>query len=131
MFSAGPDEVTPENDSLPHPINGGNATPTVMVVEDAAFMRMRCQKLLTQRGYEVMEATNGSQAVEIYKENRPDLVLLDITMPDMDGLVALREIRKIDPDARVAMVTGMGQHSMVMEGPEGRGQGLRYKTLRP
>ena len=87
----------------------------VLVVDDAAFMRMRCKKLLTRSGYEVIEAATGSQAVEMYQAEKPDLVLLDITMPDMDGLTALREIIKIDPDARVAMVTAMGQQSMVVE----------------
>ena len=87
----------------------------VLVVDDAAFMRMRCKKLLTQSGYDVIEAANGSQAVDMYQSDKPDLVLLDITMPDMDGLTALREIMKIDPDARVAMVTAMGQQSMVIE----------------
>ena len=87
----------------------------VLVVDDAAFMRMRCKKLLTQSGYEVIEAATGSQAVEMYQSDKPDLVLLDITMPDMDGLTALREIIKIDPNARVAMVTAMGQQSMVVE----------------
>ena len=87
----------------------------VLVVDDAAFMRMRCKKLLTQSGHEVVEAATGSQAVDMYQSDKPDLVLLDITMPDMDGLTALKEIRKIDPDARVAMVTAMGQQSMVVE----------------
>ena len=87
----------------------------IMVVHDAAFMRMRCKKLLTQLGHEVTEASTGSQAVEAYKQNRPDMVLLDITMPDMDGITALKAIREFDPDARIAMVTAMGQQSMVME----------------
>ncbi|MCH7712669.1 MAG: response regulator [Chloroflexi bacterium] len=87
----------------------------IMVVDDAAFMRMRCKKLLIQLGHEVTEAATGSQAVEAYKNNRPDMVLLDITMPDMDGITALKEIREFDPDARIAMVTAMGQQSMVME----------------
>ena len=87
----------------------------VLVVDDAAFMRMRCKKLLTQSGFEVVEAATGAQAVEMFQSDRPDMVLLDITMPDMDGLAALKEIKKIDPDARVAMVTAMGQQSMVME----------------
>ncbi len=87
----------------------------LLVVDDAAFMRMKCAKLLTENGYEVVEAETGTQAVEKYQANKPDGVLLDITMPDMDGLTALKELKKIDPDARVAMVTAMGQQSIVME----------------
>lgn len=89
--------------------------PKIMVVDDAAFMRMRCKKMLTQCGHEVTEAANGSQAVDMYKQDHPDMVLMDITMPDMDGMTALKEILKIDPNAKVAMVTAMGQQSMVME----------------
>ena len=86
----------------------------ILVVDDAAFMRMRCSKLLTEKGYEVVEAGNGAEALEKYKENRPDGVLLDITMPKMDGIITLQEIMKIDPGAQVAMVTAMGQRTMVM-----------------
>lgn len=89
--------------------------PTIMVVDDAAFMRMRCKKLLTQNGYDVIEAATGAQAVETYKASKPDAVLLDITMPDMDGLTALKEMKKLDPDVRVAMVSAMGQQSVVMD----------------
>ncbi|MCL0087243.1 response regulator [Dehalococcoidia bacterium] len=87
----------------------------VLVVDDAQFMRMRATKLLTQNGYEVIEAANGVEAVQKYKEERPDAVMLDITMPDMDGLEALKQLRKIDPGARIAMVTAMGQQSIVLE----------------
>jgi len=87
----------------------------ILIVDDAAFMRMKCMKLLTDNGYEVVEAETGAQAVEKYQAHKPDGVLLDITMPDMDGLEALKELRKIDPGARVAMVTAMGQQSIVME----------------
>ncbi|MCL0050307.1 response regulator [Dehalococcoidia bacterium] len=87
----------------------------VLVVDDAQFMRMRATKLLTQNGYEVIEAANGVEAVQRYKEERPDAVMLDITMPDMDGLEALKQLRKIDPGARIAMVTAMGQQSIVLE----------------
>ena len=86
----------------------------ILVVDDAAFMRMRCSKLLTEVGYEVIEASNGVEAVEKYKEVNPDGVLLDITMPKMDGIVTLQEIKKLDPNAQVAMVTAMGQRAMVM-----------------
>ena len=87
----------------------------IMVVDDAAFMRMRCAKLLSENGFQVIEASTGAEAVTAYKADRPDGVLMDITMPDMDGLAALKEIIKHDPDARVAMVTAMGQQSLVME----------------
>ena len=86
----------------------------VLIVDDAVFMRMRCSKLLSERGYEVLEAANGTEALERYKEKRPDVVLLDITMPKMDGIITLREIMKMDPGAQVAMVSAMGQRSMVM-----------------
>lgn len=88
---------------------------TIMVVDDAAFMRMKASKLLTDNGHSVVEAGNGAEAVEQYRKAKPDAVLLDITMPDMDGLAALKALREIDPDARVAMVTAMGQQQIVME----------------
>ena len=72
-------------------------------------------KTLIENGYKVIEAENGAQAVRLYQQHKPDGVLLDITMPEMDGLTALKEIRKMDPNAKVAMVTAMGQQSIVME----------------
>jgi len=86
----------------------------IMVVDDAAFMRMRCSKLLVENGYEVTEAANGAEGLEKFIQERPGAVLLDITMPKMDGIVTLQEIMKVDPSARVAMVTAMGQQTMVM-----------------
>ncbi len=87
----------------------------ILVVDDAAFMRMRCCKLLTENGHEVVEAGNGKEAVAKYTENRPDGVLLDITMPEMDGIETLKALIEMDNSARVAMVTAMGQQSMVIE----------------
>ena len=87
----------------------------ILVVDDAAFMRLRCSRTLKENGYEVEEAENGLEAVRRYAANRPDGVLMDITMPEMDGLTALKEIRKTDPKAKIAMVTAMGQQSMVIE----------------
>lgn len=89
--------------------------PTVLIVDDAQFMRMRCAKLLEKNGFQVIEAENGRLAVQMYVEAKPDAVLLDITMPEMDGLAALKEIRQIDPQAKVAMLTALGQQGMVIE----------------
>ncbi len=88
----------------------------IMIVDDAAFMRMMLKDILTRHGYEVVgEAENGAVAVELYKEKKPDLVTMNITMPEMDGVAALREIRKIDSNARVVMCSAMGQQGMVIE----------------
>src|SRR3982074_3978131 len=87
----------------------------VMVVDDAAFMRLRACKVLQDNGHEVVQAENGADAIRQYAQHRPDAVLLDITMPEMDGIAALKEIRRLDPAARVAMVTAMGQQAIVME----------------
>ena len=103
----------------------------ILVVDDAAFMRMRCTQLLTENGYEVVEAENGLDAIAKYKENKPDAVLLDITMPEMDGLTALKEIRKVDPDAKVAMVTAMGQQSMIMDAIKSGAKDFVVKPFQP
>ncbi|KYP82114.1 response regulator [Ferroacidibacillus organovorans] len=89
---------------------------TVLVVDDAAFMRMMVKEILTKNGFQVIgEANDGAQAVERYKELRPDLVTMDITMPEMDGIQALREIKSFDPAAKVIMCSAMGQQAMVIE----------------
>lgn len=87
----------------------------VLLVDDAAFMRMRCAKLLSAEGFEVAEAANGREAIEKYETFRPDLVLMDITMPEMDGITATREIRQRDGNANVIIVSALGQQSMVLE----------------
>ncbi|QSO51408.1 response regulator [Alicyclobacillus curvatus] len=88
----------------------------VLVVDDAAFMRMMMKNILEQNGFTVIgEATNGNEAVERYRTLRPDVVTLDITMPEKDGLQALKEIRELDPHAKVIMASAMGQQSMVVE----------------
>ena len=88
----------------------------IMVVDDAAFMRMMLKDILTKGGYEVVgEAENGLKAVDKYKELTPDLVLMDITMPELDGIGAVRQIKGIDPNAKIIMCSAMGQQAMVLE----------------
>ncbi len=88
----------------------------IMVVDDAAFMRTVLKKILTEAGHEVVsEATDGADAVVKYTECRPDLVTMDITMPKMDGVQALKAIRGTDGNARVIMCSAMGQESLVVE----------------
>ena len=89
--------------------------PKILIVDDAEFLRMRISKMLIGDGYEVVEAENGKQAVEFYKEHSPNVVLMDITMPEMDGLTALKEIKAFDAAAKVVMLTALGQESVVLE----------------
>ena len=88
---------------------------TVLIADDAAFMRMRSAGMLRELGHEVLEAEDGQQAVDIYREHHPDAVLLDITMPVMDGLEALKVIIGLYPEAKIAMVTAMGQQQVIMD----------------
>ncbi|WP_456398799.1 chemotaxis protein CheY [Mesoaciditoga sp.] len=88
----------------------------VLIVDDAAFMRMLLKDIVTKAGYEVVgEASNGAEAVEKYKELKPDIVTMDITMPEMNGIEATKEIMKIDPNANIIMCSAMGQQMMVVE----------------
>ena len=88
----------------------------ILIVDDAAFMRMMIKDILTKNGYEIAaEAENGQKAVEKYAETKPDLVLMDITMPEMDGIQSLKKIKEIDPAANVIMCSAMGQQAMVIE----------------
>lgn len=88
----------------------------ILICDDAAFMRMMIKDILTKNGYNVIgEAENGVKAIEKYNEMKPDLVLMDITMPEMDGIQALKKIREADASSSVIMCSAMGQQAMVIE----------------
>lgn len=88
----------------------------IMIVDDNAFMRNTIKGVLTEAGFDIAaEAVDGAEAVSTYSSVHPDLVTMDITMPNMDGVEALKELLKQDPQARVVMVSAMGQESLVVE----------------
>lgn len=102
-----------------HVSKGDPMTVRVLLVDDTAFMRRMLRDLLTKEGYEVVaEAGNGREAVEQYRQERPDLVIMDITMPEMDGIAAVREIIAGDPQARIVMCSALGQQELVLESLE-------------
>ncbi|WP_139492740.1 response regulator [Brevibacillus dissolubilis] len=87
----------------------------VLIVDDAAFMRQMLAQMLSGEHEVCGEATTGVEAIEKYKEVQPDIVTMDITMPDMMGTEAVREILKLDPTAKIVMCSAMGQRHMVLE----------------
>ena len=89
---------------------------SILICDDAAFMRMMIKDILSKNGYTIVgEAENGIKAIEKYNETKPDLVIMDITMPEMDGLQALKKIKENDPAANIIMCSAMGQQAMVIE----------------
>ncbi len=103
----------------------------ILIADDSAFARLNCKKVLTRGGHDVLEAASGFEALAIYKSERPDVVFLDITMPDMDGLAALEEIIKFDAEARIAMATAMGQQSIVIEALKAGAKEFLVKPFQP
>jgi two-component system chemotaxis response regulator CheY len=104
----------------------------ILITDDALFMRVTLKNILTQNGYEVVgEAVNGVESVEMFKQLKPDVVTMDITMPEMDGLQALKEIRAIDPTANVVMCTAMGQKSMVVDAIQAGAKDFIVKPFQP
>ncbi|AIF52114.1 response regulator [Pelosinus sp. UFO1] len=104
----------------------------VLIVDDAAFMRMMVKDILSKNGYEIVgEAENGLKAVEKFQELKPDLTTMDITMPEMDGITAVKEIKKLDPSAKVIMCSAMGQQAMVVEAIQAGARDFIVKPFQP
>jgi two-component system chemotaxis response regulator CheY len=104
---------------------------SVLIVDDAAFMRISIKNMLTKNGYDVIgEAENGAIGVEMYKDLKPDIVTMDITMPEMSGLEALKEIMKHDSQGKVVMVSAMGQEAMVREAIVSGAKGFIVKPFK-
>lgn len=104
----------------------------ILIVDDAAFMRMMIKDILEKNGFQVVgEANNGLKAVELYKKERPDVVTMDITMPDMDGIEAVKAIKAFDPAAKIIMCSAMGQQTMVMDAIKAGARDFIVKPFQP
>lgn len=104
----------------------------ILIVDDAAFMRMMVKDILSKNGFEVVgEAENGKVAIEKYKELKPDLVTMDITMPEMDGIAAVKKIKEIDDSARIIMCSAMGQQAMVIDAIQAGAKDFIVKPFQP
>ena len=104
----------------------------ILLVDDAAFMRKVIKDVLSKAGYtELFEAANGAEAVKMYFEVQPDLVFMDITMPEMDGISAVKEIKKVDPNAKIVMCSAMGQQAMVIEAIQAGARDFIVKPFQP
>ena len=104
----------------------------ILICDDAAFMRMMVKDTLSKNGYtDLYEAADGLQAVEVYNEVKPDLVIMDITMPNMDGLDALRAIMGQNPGAKVVMCSAMGQEAMVIDAIKSGAKDFIVKPFKP
>lgn len=104
----------------------------ILIVDDAAFMRMMIKDILTKNGFNVIaEAENGAVAVQKYVETKPDLVIMDITMPEMDGIEAVKQIRQQDPSAKIIMCSAMGQQAMVIDAIQAGAKDFIVKPFQP
>jgi len=104
----------------------------IMIVDDAAFMRMMIKDIVTRNNYEVVgEAQNGAEAVEMYLKCKPDIVTMDITMPEKDGISAVKDIMAIDSNAKIIMCSAMGQQSLVMDAIKAGARDFLVKPFKP
>lgn len=104
----------------------------ILIVDDAAFMRMMIKDILTKNGFQICgEAENGAVAVNIYSELKPDLTIMDITMPEMDGIEAVKRIKAKDPSAKIIMCSAMGQQAMVIDAIQAGARDFIVKPFQP
>jgi two-component system chemotaxis response regulator CheY len=104
----------------------------ILIVDDAAFMRMMIKDILTKNGFQVCgEAENGAVAIDVYSDLKPDLVVMDITMPEMDGIEAVKKIKAKDPYAKIIMCSAMGQQAMVIDAIQAGARDFIVKPFQP
>lgn len=103
----------------------------ILLVDDAAFMRMRVKKVLEDQGYTTIEAADGKEAIDKYTKEKPDLVMMDITMPVMDGITAIQEIMKLDNSAKIIICSALGQQNMVINGIKAGAKDYVLKPFQP
>jgi two-component system chemotaxis response regulator CheY len=89
--------------------------PKILIADDGEFLRVRTARMLAVEGFSVAEADNGVKAVELFQTEKPDVVLLDLGMPEKDGLTALKEILALKPDAKIVMLASLGQETLVLQ----------------
>lgn len=103
-----------------------------MVVDDAAIMRTTIKAILSQNGFEIVaEASNGVEAIDMYRQHKPDAVTMDLVMPKLDGVNAVKEIMKEHPDAKIIMCSSMGQQNLVVEAIRAGAKGFVTKPFEP
>jgi two-component system chemotaxis response regulator CheY len=104
----------------------------ILIVDDAAFMRMMLSDILVEKGYEIAgEAEDGGKAIRLYKKLKPDLVTMDIVMPEVGGIESIKEILKIDPEAKILVVSALGQQALVKEAIDAGAKGFVVKPFQP
>ena len=104
----------------------------ILIVDDLAFIKLVLKDLIVEAGFRVVgEGSNGEEAIELYQDTQPDVVLLDITMPKMDGLTALKKILALDPDAKIIMVSALGQQKLILQAIEIGAKDFIVKPFQP
>lgn len=101
----------------------------ILVVDDAAFIRMRVEKFLQRQGFDVFLAEDGTSGLESFKKEKPDIIFLDVTMPDISGMEVLKQIKEIDKDAKVVMLTNIDQQDTIMEAVKLGAKGFMKKPF--